>query len=162
MSLSPVPPLPTVMQVNGVEMPQIALGTWSMKGQEAARAVASALEIGYRYIDTTEAYENEDGVGEGLRASGVPRDQVFVTTKFQRQWHGRESVRTACEGNLRRLGLDYLDLLLVHWPNPQQGRFVDPYHLRPDPKALHRERGIVTEAWSKSQGGGGTKLHLIE
>ncbi|MCK6403634.1 MAG: aldo/keto reductase [Sphaerotilus natans subsp. sulfidivorans] len=193
MSLSPVPPSPTVTLANGVEMPQIALGTWPMKGQEAARAVASALEIGYRHIDTAEAYENEDSVGEGLRASGVPRDQVFVTTKFQRQWHGREGVRTACEGNLRRLGLDYLDLLLIHWPNPQQGRFVeafegllalleagqvravgvsnfkvhhlapllerglvphvnqiqlDPYHRRPDLEALHRERGIVTEAWS--------------
>ena len=66
-------------------------------------------------------------MGEGLRASGVPRDQVFVTTKFQRQWHGRESVRTACEGNLRRLGLDYLDLLLIHWPNPSRGLAVETW-----------------------------------
>ncbi|KDB53066.1 oxidoreductase [Sphaerotilus natans subsp. natans DSM 6575] len=193
MSLSAVSPSPTVSLSDGVEMPLIALGTWPMRGDEAARAVASALEIGYRHIDTAEAYENEEAVGQGLRASGVPRERVFVTTKFQRQWHSREGVRTACEGNLRRLGLEYIDLLLIHWPNPQQGRYVeafegllalretgkvravgvsnfkahhladlfarglvpqvnqiqlDPYHRRPDLEALHRERGIVTEAWS--------------
>lgn len=122
-----VPLSPTVTLANGVPMPQLGLGTWPMKGPEAAWAVASALEIGYRLIDTAEAYENEDAVGEGLRASGVPREQIFLTSKFQRQWHSRDGVRSACENNLRRLGLDYIDLLLIHWPNPALDRYVEAF-----------------------------------
>lgn len=121
------PLAPVVTLSNGVQMPQLGLGTWPMTGAEAARGVASALEVGYRLIDTAENYGNEDAVGEGLRASGVPREQIFLTTKFNRQWHSREGARTACDNSLRRLGLDYIDLLLVHWPNPDQGRYVEAF-----------------------------------
>ncbi len=76
--------------------------------------IATALELGYRHVDTAENYGNEEGVGEGLRRSGVPREDVFVTTKFNREWHSVGGVREAWERSVRRLGLDYLDLFLVH------------------------------------------------
>lgn len=127
MTKQQAPLSPVIPMANGLSIPQLGLGTWPMRGQEAADAVRSAIEIGYRHIDTAEAYENEEGVGAGIRAAGVPRDQLFVTTKFNRQWHGRASVRTACEGNLRRLGLEYIDMLLIHWPNPDQDRYVEAF-----------------------------------
>lgn len=122
-----VKPAPTVTLANGVEMPRLGLGTWPMNDAEAAVAVAGALRMGYRLIDTAENYENERGVGEGIRASGISRAEVFVTTKFNRKWHSVEGARQACEASLARLGLDYIDLLLVHWPNPDQDRYVEAY-----------------------------------
>jgi 2,5-diketo-D-gluconate reductase A len=98
-----------------------------MNDAEAAVAVAHALRIGYRLVDTAENYQNEAGVGEGVRKSGVPRPEVFVTTKFNKEWHSIEGVRAACEASLKRLGLDYIDLLLVHWPNPAQDRYVEAF-----------------------------------
>lgn len=118
---------PTVTLGNGVAMPRLGLGTWPMDDAEAARVVARALDMGYRLIDTAENYRNERGVGEGLRASGVPREEVFVTTKFNKQWHSVEGVQQACDASLQRLGLDYVDLLLVHWPNPDQDRYVEAF-----------------------------------
>lgn len=125
---STVQPTPTLTLLNGVEMPQLGLGTWPMDDAEASRAVASALDLGYRLIDTAENYRNEAGVGAGIRQSGVSRDQIFVTTKFNREWHSVDGVRQACEASLSRLGLDYIDLLLIHWPNPAQDRYVDAFH----------------------------------
>jgi 2,5-diketo-D-gluconate reductase A len=120
-------PAPTLTLANGVEMPQLGLGTWPMNDAEAAVTVAAALDMGYRLIDTAENYENERGVGEGIRQSGVARADIFVTTKFNRKWHSVDGARAACEASLERLGLDYIDLLLVHWPNPDQGRYVEAY-----------------------------------
>ena len=120
-------PAPTLALANGVKMPQLGLGTWPMNDAEAAVTVAAALDMGYRLIDTAENYENERGVGEGIRQSGVARADIFVTTKFNRKWHSVDGARAACEASLERLGLDYLDLLLVHWPNPDQGRYVEAY-----------------------------------
>ena len=120
-------PAPTLTLANGVEMPQLGLGTWPMNDAEAAVTVAAALDMGYRLIDTAENYENERGVGEGIRQSGVARADLFVTTKFNRKWHSVDGARAACEASLERLGLDYIDLLLVHWPNPDQGRYVEAY-----------------------------------
>ena len=119
---------PKTLLANGVEMPQLGLGTWPMNDAEAATAVASALRIGYRLIDTAENYGNERGVGEGMRKSGISRPEIFVTSKFNRQWHSLEGARNACEASLERLGLDYLDLLLIHWPNPDQDRYVEAFH----------------------------------
>jgi 2,5-diketo-D-gluconate reductase A len=118
---------PTVRLLNGVEMPQLGLGTWPMNDAEAKDAVRTALGLGYRLIDTAENYGNETGVGEGMRASGVRRADVFITTKFNRQWHSVEGVRRACEASLTRLGTDYIDLLLIHWPNPDQDRYVEAF-----------------------------------
>jgi 2,5-diketo-D-gluconate reductase A len=108
-------------------MPQLGLGTWPMNDQEAANTVAAAVQMGYRLIDTAENYQNETGVGEGLRRTSVPRDELFITTKFNREWHSVEGVAQACENSLQRLGLDYLDLLLVHWPNPSHNRYLEAY-----------------------------------
>ncbi len=122
-----LPPAPTVPLANGVKMPQLGLGTWPMNDAEATPVVVSALAMGYRLIDTAENYANERGVGAGIRQSGIPREQIFVTTKFNRQWHSIDGARAACEASLERLGLDYLDLLLVHWPNPDQNRYVEAF-----------------------------------
>lgn len=122
-----ITPAPTLTLANGVTMPLLGLGTWPMNDAEAAVAVANALDMGYRLVDTAENYENERGVGEGIRKSGVSRADVFVTTKFNRKWHSVEGAREACEASLARMGLDYIDLLLVHWPNPDQDRFVEAY-----------------------------------
>lgn len=118
---------PTLTLSNGVVMPQIGLGTWPMNDQEAANTVAAAVQMGYRLIDTAENYQNETGVGEGLRRTSVPRDELFITTKFNREWHSVNGVAQACENSLKRLGLDYLDLLLVHWPNPSHNRYLEAY-----------------------------------
>lgn len=118
---------PTVTLANGVAMPQFGLGTWPMNDAEAAVAVVQAIDLGYRLVDTAENYGNERGVGEGIRRSSVPREQVFVTTKFNRQWHSIDGARTACLASLDRLGLEYIDLLLVHWPNPDQDRYVEAF-----------------------------------
>lgn len=118
---------PTLTLRNGVNMPQLGLGTWPMDDAQAASAVATALGIGYRLIDTAENYGNERGVGEGMRDSRVPRAEIFVTSKFNRQWHSIAGARDACEASLKRLGLDYIDLLLIHWPNPAQNRYVEAF-----------------------------------
>lgn len=118
---------PCLVLADGVSMPQIGLGTWPMDDAEAAVAVTQALQIGYRLIDTAENYRNEAGVGAGIRNSGIARSEVFVTSKFNRQWHSIAGARQACEASLQRLGLDYLDLLLVHWPNPDQDRYVEAF-----------------------------------
>ncbi|WP_347558864.1 aldo/keto reductase [Robbsia sp. KACC 23696] len=124
---APVAAAPTVTLANGVKMPMLGLGTWPMNDTQAADAVSNALGIGYRLIDTAENYGNEVGVGEGIRRSHVPRDQVFVTTKFNKRWHSVDGAKVACEASLKRLGLDYIDLLLIHWPNPDQDRYVDAF-----------------------------------
>jgi 2,5-diketo-D-gluconate reductase A len=109
----------------GVGIPLIGLGTWPMTGEAATDAVARAIANGYRHIDTAENYNNEEAVGEGIRRSGLARGDLFLTTKFNRQWHGRAGVREAFGVATRRLGTEYLDLFLIHWPNPAQGRFVE-------------------------------------
>ena len=118
---------PTVTLANGVEMPQLGLGTWPMDDAEAAWVIPRAIGIGYRLIDTAENYANERGVGAGIRASGIDRGEIFVTTKFNRRWHGVGLVREALEASLDRLGTGYVDLFLVHWPNPDQDRYVEAY-----------------------------------
>ena len=118
---------PTVTLAHGAALPVLGLGTWPLRGPEGAAAVRTALEAGYRLIDTAENYRNEDAVGQGLRDSGVPREEVFLTTKFNREWHSTDGARQAAEASLARLGVDYLDLLLIHWPNPDQGRYVQAF-----------------------------------
>ena len=116
---------PTLTLLHGATIPVLGLGTWPLRGADAAAAVRTAIEAGYRLIDTAENYRNEDGVGQGIRDSGIDRSEVFVTTKFNREWHSVDGVRRAYDASLQRLGTDYLDLLMVHWPNPDQGQFVD-------------------------------------
>jgi 2,5-diketo-D-gluconate reductase A len=108
-------------------MPRLGLGTSPMDDRAAEMAVAAAIELGYRLVDTAENYGNERGVGRGLKASGVPREELFVTTKFNKRWHGVELAAEACQRSADRLGLQYIDLLLIHWPNPQQDRYVQAW-----------------------------------
>ena len=112
---------------NGVSIPVIGYGTWPIPDRDAERMVAAAVEAGYRLIDTAEMYRNEEGVGRGLRASGVERGELFVTTKLSQRWHGYQEAQEAFTNSCKRLGLDYLDLFLIHWPNPSLGRFVDAW-----------------------------------
>lgn len=112
---------------SGYDMPVIGLGTSPMDDAEAAATVASAIEIGYRLVDTAARYGNEVGVGRGLRASGVDRGDLFVTTKLRGSQQGRASTRSAVEGSLERLGLDYIDLYLIHWPLPDLDRYLESY-----------------------------------
>jgi 2,5-diketo-D-gluconate reductase A len=120
-------PVPTLPLVNGARIPHLGLGTWPLDDAAAEKAVAAAVESGYRLVDTAENYGNERGVGRGLRASGVPREELFVTTKFNRRWHSVDGVREVFEQSAERLGLDHIDLLLVHWPNPDQNRYVEAF-----------------------------------
>jgi 2,5-diketo-D-gluconate reductase A len=94
---------------------------------QAEAAVAEAIHAGYRLIDTAENYRNEPGVGRGIRASGIDRDEVFVTTKFNKQWRGEREAQQAWANSSERLGLERIDLLLIHWPNPEQDRYVDAW-----------------------------------
>lgn len=100
----------------GAKIPLIGFGTWQMRGGQARRAVEAALQTGYRLIDTARIYMNERNVGAAIRASGIRRDDIFVTTKLWNSSHGRRRARAAFHKSLRRLGLDYVDLYLVHWP----------------------------------------------
>jgi 2,5-diketo-D-gluconate reductase A len=117
----------TLPLAHGASMPRIGLGTWPMDDAEAERVIADAIMAGYRLIDTAENYGNERGVGAGVRASGIDRADVFITTKFNREWHSVEGVRQAFEQSAERLGVEYIDLLLIHWPNPDQDRYVDAW-----------------------------------
>lgn len=119
--------VPSVKLANGVTMPQLGFGTSPLEDRKAEAMVAGAIEAGYRLIDTAEAYRNEEGVGRGIRSSGVDRDELFVTTKFNQRWHGVEEAQQAAKNSAERLGLDVIDLLLIHWPVPQQDRYVDAW-----------------------------------
>jgi 2,5-diketo-D-gluconate reductase B len=104
-------------RVQGVDVPSLGFGTFQLPGDDCERGVEAALEIGYRHLDTARAYENEDRVGAALELSGVARAKVFLTTKLDSRSVPRERVRPATEESLRRLRTDYVDLLLIHWPN---------------------------------------------
>ena len=105
---------------NGVAIPALGFGTWkARKGEEAYRAVLAALEAGYRHIDTAAIYQNEESVGRAIKDSGIPREELFVTTKLWNDSHGYEAAKLALATSLDKLGLDYVDLYLIHWPNPK-------------------------------------------
>jgi diketogulonate reductase-like aldo/keto reductase len=103
---------------NGVAIPKLGLGTWLVADDVVAGLVRSAIEIGYRHIDTAQAYANERGVGEGLRASGVARDEVFLTTKLAAESKNLADARDRIDGSLRALAVDHIDLMLIHSPQP--------------------------------------------
>jgi 2,5-diketo-D-gluconate reductase A len=118
---------PTIALSNGVAIPALGLGTSPMDDAQTEATVAAAMGAGYRLVDTAENYGNERGVGRGLRASGIDRDEVFVTTKFNERWHGLDEAKEAFANSAERLGLDRIDLLLIHWPNPKRDRYVDAW-----------------------------------
>ena len=107
------------VEANGAKIPAIGLGTWELRGRTCARLVEQAIKLGYRHIDTAQAYDNEREVGEGLRASGVGRDEVFVTTKVWTNHFAPHDLERSVKESLTRLHLSEVDLLLLHWPNPR-------------------------------------------
>ena len=111
----------TITLNNGVNIPRLGLGVYrSPAGDTTIQAVSAALEAGYRHIDTAMIYGNERAVGKAVRESGIPRDEVFVTTKLWNDDHGYESALRACDKSLSELGLDVIDLYLIHWPLPEK------------------------------------------
>jgi diketogulonate reductase-like aldo/keto reductase len=106
----------TITLNNGVQMPVLGLGTWQITGKKAEEVIQSALGIGYRHIDTAAAYHNESDIGKALKVSGVPREHIFKTTKLWNSDHGYRKTIAAFEKSLQNLGLDYVDLYLIHWP----------------------------------------------
>jgi 2,5-diketo-D-gluconate reductase B len=108
-----------VVEAHGARIPLIGLGTWELRGSTCARVVEQALRLGYRHVDTAELYDNEDEVGEGLRAAGIPREEVFITTKIWPSHFAPPDLERAAQASLKRLRLAHVDLLLLHWPNPQ-------------------------------------------
>ncbi|MEU9169560.1 aldo/keto reductase [Streptomyces sp. NPDC048420] len=119
--------VPPIILNNGVEMPQLGFGVWQVPDDEAERAVATALEAGYRSIDTAAIYGNEVGTGKAIAASDVAREDIFVTTKLWNSDQGYDSTLRAFDTSLDKLGLDYVDLYLIHWPTPSRDLYVDTY-----------------------------------
>ena len=119
--------IPSIALNDENTMPVLGLGVADLSDDEAERAVSAALEIGCRLIDTAAAYGNEAAVGRAIAASGIPRAELFVTTKLASANHGVETAMEACNASLERLGLDYVDLYLVHWPAPSVGKYVDAW-----------------------------------
>lgn len=119
--------VPSITLNNGLEMPQLGFGVWQVPDDEAAKAVAKAIESGYRSIDTAAIYKNEKGTGRAIAASGVPRDELFVTTKLWNSEQGHDSTLRAFDASLDKLGLDYVDLYLIHWPVPAKDAYTDTY-----------------------------------
>jgi len=120
---------------NGTTIPAVGLGTWQSKPNEVQHAVEVALKAGYRHIDAAYAYKNEGEVGAGIKASGVPRDQIFVTTKLWCTFHRPENVERGLTDSLTSLGLDYVDLFLVHWPvslNPRENPSANLFPTKED------------------------------
>lgn len=103
---------------NGVQIPKLGLGTWLIPDNEAAAAVKASIDLGYKHIDTAQAYGNERGVGEGVRAAGIPRGQIFITTKVAAENKSYESAAASIDESLRKLGMDYADLIIIHCPQP--------------------------------------------
>nr|WSW65400.1 aldo/keto reductase [Streptomyces sp. NBC_00995] len=119
--------VPSLTLNNGVEMPQLGFGVWQVPDDEATAAVATAIEAGYRSIDTAAIYQNEVGTGKAVAASGVAREELFVTTKLWNSEQGYDATLRAFDASLDKLGLDYVDLYLIHWPVPAKDAYVDTY-----------------------------------
>ena len=120
--------VPTLALNNGVQIPQVGLGVWqAAEGDEVERAVEAALEAGYRLIDTAAIYGNEAGVGKAIKASGLPREEIFLTTKLWNAHHAYEDALRAFDQSLTKLDCGYIDLYLIHWPLPMEGKFTQAW-----------------------------------
>lgn len=122
-----MPQSPLLKLNDGRSIPQLGLGVWQASNDEAARAVQAALQAGYRHVDTAAIYNNESGVGQGIKAGGIKRDELFITTKVWNDSQGHDSALRAMDQSLRRLGLDYVDLYLIHWPAPRKGLYAETW-----------------------------------
>lgn len=125
----------------GVSLPAIGLGTYKLKGRQGVEAIRSGLDLGYRYIDTAYNYENEGAVGQAIKASHVPREEIFVASKVPGRYQSYNDTLTAIEESLMRANLDYFDVYLIHWPNPKQGLYVETWQAMIEAK----KRGLIKE-----------------
>ncbi|MDT3329948.1 MULTISPECIES: aldo/keto reductase [Microbacterium] len=123
--------IPTVSLNDGTAFPQLGLGTYNLRGEDGTQSIVTAIEGGYRLLDSAVNYENEREVGEAVRRSGI-RDDLIVTTKVPGRDHGYDETRRSAEGSLERLGLERIDLYLIHWPNPSVDKYVDTYRAMVD------------------------------
>ena len=135
-------PVPNVTLNDGNTIPQIGFGVFQVPEEETYNAVTAALQAGYRSIDTAKAYGNEEGVGKAIADSGIAREELFVTTKLWNDDHGHDEALKAFDTSLSKLGLDYLDLYLIHWPVPAQDRYVDTYKAFEQLRSEGRVRSI--------------------
>jgi len=134
--------VPLVTLNNGVEIPQLGFGVWQIPQQQTREAVLTAFEAGYRHVDTAEMYGNERQVGEAVRDSGLPRDEVFVTSKLNNDAHAPDDALKAFDRTMEELGLSQLDLFLVHWPMPGVGDFIDTWRAMEEILGSGRVRAI--------------------
>ena len=134
--------VPTVRLNDGAEIPQFGFGVFQIPAEETVTAVRTALDAGYRHIDTAQMYGNEAEVGRAIAESGVPREEIFVTTKLNNDGHGYDAALGALDETLRKLGFDHVDLFLIHWPRPQEGRYVETWTALEKLKADGKARSI--------------------
>jgi 2,5-diketo-D-gluconate reductase A len=127
---------------DGTTIPQLGFGVFKVDPAQTERIVTDALEVGYRHIDTAAIYGNEEGVGKAIAASGIPRDELYITTKLFNKDQGTQSAFDAMALSLEKLGLDYVDLYLIHWPSPKQDRYVESWRALEQLKAEGRTRSI--------------------
>jgi 2,5-diketo-D-gluconate reductase A len=134
--------VPDLRLNDGHSIPQLGFGVFRVDPAETERIVTDALEVGYRHIDTARIYGNEEGVGRALAASGLPREELYVTTKLWNDDQGSQSALDAFDASLDRLGLDYVDLYLIHWPVPKQDRYVESWQALAQIRESGRARSI--------------------
>lgn len=135
---------------DGREIPMVGFGTYPLRGGDGVDAVVSAIEVGYRLLDTAVNYDNEREVGEAIRRSGVPREELFVTSKLPGRHHGYDDAVASTRESLDRLGLDYLDLHLIHWPNPSVGRYAEAWRALVDLRKDGLVRSIGVSNFAES------------
>jgi len=127
---------------DGASIPQLGLGVWQVDPDITAKVVGWAIQAGYRAIDTAEGYNNEEGVGEAIRAAGVPRKELFITSKLRNGGHQRDLALSAFDGTMAKLGLEQIDLFLIHWPVPSQNKYVEAWKTLVELKQAGRIRSI--------------------
>jgi 2,5-diketo-D-gluconate reductase A len=134
--------IPTLPLIDGRRIPQFGLGVWQTPADETARVVGEAFKLGYRHIDTAAIYKNEEGVGRAIAEAGLPRDELFITTKLWNADQGHASTLKALDSSLSKLDLDYVDLYLIHWPCPEDDKFVDTWKAMIEAQAQGKVRSI--------------------
>lgn len=133
---------PRIPLRDGNSIPQLGLGVWQVPVDEAPRVIADGIKAGYRSIDTAEGYQNEEGVGEAIARSDVPREELFITTKLRNSAHARDAALKAFDESMRKLGIEQLDLFLIHWPRPAQNKYVEAWKVLVELQQAGRIRSI--------------------
>ncbi len=134
--------IPMIPLNDGNSIPQLGMGVWQVDPKDTARVVTDGIKAGFRLIDTAEGYDNEEGVGDAIRKAEVPREELFITTKLRNGAHGRDAALKAFDKSMKALGLERLDLFLIHWPVPSQGKYVEAWKTMIELRDQGRVRSI--------------------